>query len=1433
LLDGTYDLVCAMGYIDNGNPVDVIKIEKVVIARTQHSFEVDILGTEEDVTTNIDLTGCLYYQIDDGERLEGHIISTNLSASTPVNIKAFGAIMRPNFIDNVYKEIDITRSRTLRNLDSSFYELYSLTSFKIDSFSNIVNIEDAWAYCSSLTTFPIIDTSNVTMAESAWEGCSSLTEFPLLDLSSTTSLVETWKECSSLTSFPLIEMGHITNLWGAWEGCTGLLNFPELNISNVTDISSAWEDCASLSTFPLLDTSSVIKAARSWSRCYSLANFPLIDTSSTIDLNYAWDECPSLIEFPLINVGICANFENSWGGCYGLGSFPLLDFSSAINLDNTWAGCTGLINFPEIIISSAQDLTGTWKNCTALLEFPPLDFSSATTMRQTFKSCSSLVSFPSINTSSCLNFEETFNSCTNLLCLTNIDTSIATTTESMFDFSDSILKPDASERASILAGSNWINNQACPYLAPPIFEVELIGASDTDVNIELTDAYYYTIGDSTTLSAGGAVTLPINSTTPTVLKGYGPITSVKILNDVIKSINITKMDTITNLDQSFKDLTNLTAFEIIDTSNILSMNQSWSGCTSLEYFPIVDTSACINFEKTFEYCSSLKCISNINTLAAQNTTDILHGCNDLIRPTPEDIISISGGADWVNFKGCPYEPIPKIVSDNIYFSDDDNKIYGNIFFDGDDFFVQNQIIGIANEGSDEYLNTGFYLEGGVSYINVAMLEVGFYDLILYMEYVNDDDEAIVVKETSRFEIKRVPRTMIKNLDYDKEELKLNMDLKYEYAGMEMASQYFDFVWAELPDQVLVQGVHVDGGISHIDIKNIEFGEYIIKAGWFDNDLNEYKTERTIHIDGNNPVISMENIYLDKEVNRIYSDITIDFANRKATSIFHKLSLNNDEMTLVNTGTYVKDGQSYIDATGLEPGKYRLITGFNILDDEPYFDYKIVTIDYDPLIEIIDIEFNEIDNKVYTNITIEPYGATIQYKDVKIIEVDSPEKPLSIGKFVENGTSFVDAMEIESGIYEIEVTAGYFGIDGVRPVEISVTRSFELNRTPVIPEFQEKIIEDEYIILNTIPKDSLYETFTTEDTFEKKYLKFKKDIVKKLYPNHPDTYFENFSIEDNPLFSLNEFYTKEYIYSEPMIDVNFLNALGGELDALYSKFKFTRQYLEDYIKKMERYSKELDEEYFTANGISSLKGDAITFMYKENPEYNHIMDLNIIYNHNCIKEDNSITKISFEEESCKYYLNYKSNNELTFIFDDPKTITEILLSFNKNILLNLFGRKEDGTLEAIATNINSSDHPSIKNKNDNKYNEIVIISYENIAKFFSSANFFSIENKSDYVSDINAYVVHLLKNDNIINKYTVFSTSETQVYEISPTNINVLINDIKNLSHIKIKDKYCNNNKVIKGVEKDYADAEDKIFLEVIPVDVKKIDYLKIFGKELK
>ena len=84
-----------------------------------------------------------------------------------------------------------------------------------------------------------------------------------------------------------------------------------------------------------------------------------------------------------------------------------------------------------------------------------------------------------------------------------------------------------------------------------------------------------------------------------------------------------------NLNNAFKDCTELLSFPFTNTSNVTGWQSTWAGCSSLTSFPSIDTPSGGSFYYTWKNCSSLTSFPLVNTSSKSSIQGAWYGCSGL------------------------------------------------------------------------------------------------------------------------------------------------------------------------------------------------------------------------------------------------------------------------------------------------------------------------------------------------------------------------------------------------------------------------------------------------------------------------------------------------------------------------------------------------------------------------------------------------------------------------------------------------------------------------------------------------------------------------------------------------------------------------------------------------------------------------------------
>jgi hypothetical protein len=142
-------------------------------------------------------------------------------------------------------------------------------------------------------------------------------------------------------------------------------------------------------------------------------------------------------------------------------SIKINDGSTLTTLEESCINNTFLESFDFYGNNNVINLTSTWENCENLTNWN-MNVSDVIRFNKTFKSCKNIEYFNNFDSESGTDFFETFYDCESLICLNEINTINETDTHLMFQGTNNLINPTASEITNILSGYSWVNLNECP-----------------------------------------------------------------------------------------------------------------------------------------------------------------------------------------------------------------------------------------------------------------------------------------------------------------------------------------------------------------------------------------------------------------------------------------------------------------------------------------------------------------------------------------------------------------------------------------------------------------------------------------------------------------------------------------------------------------------------------------------------------------------------------------------------------------------------------------------------------------------------------------------------------------------------------------------------------------------------------------------------------
>lgn len=320
-------------------------------------------------------------------------------------------------------------------------------------------------------------------------------------------------------------------------------------------------------------------------------------------------------------------------------------------------------------------------------------------------------------------------------------------------------------------------------------------------------------------------------------------------------------------------------------------------------------------------------------------------------------------------------------------------------------------------------------------------------------------------------------------------------------------------------------------------------------------------------------------------------------------------------------------------------------------------------------------------------------------------------------------------------------------------------------------------------------------------FLERYEKFKKN-----FENNTNVY-EDSSIGDNPLFGLNSYFSEEYFNNDMALSMDFINEFSQELYNTLLKYQFISSYLKEHFLTLEEESKKLDNEYIELCKNVSLKGQAFLDMFSLPEHYNYVIDAKTVYLKNVIEYQNLTMKTNETMSELIYYLNYINSNSFFINLDDYYKINSLFLSFYNQYTISIFGVQEDGTMENLFDEVNTSQEIFL-NGTETKYKKLYIISKSPIVEYIKDIKVFSYQ-KND--SEKYGYLIKKLDNLETLNTIIIVNDVNTSFYMYSEKEYVSFIKQLS-INEELAKEQYINENFKINTNEEIILENTNKLYI---------------------
>lgn len=331
----------------------------------------------------------------------------------------------------------------------------------------------------------------------------------------------------------------------------------------------------------------------------------------------------------------------------------------------------------------------------------------------------------------------------------------------------------------------------------------------------------------------------------------------------------------------------------------------------------------------------------------------------------------------------------------------------------------------------------------------------------------------------------------------------------------------------------------------------------------------------------------------------------------------------------------------------------------------------------------------------------------------------------------------------------------------------------------------------------------------------------KELKKKM--EDEETLYENYSIHQEPLFGLEEFYSEKYLSGNYKVPITTILDCQQQLDLLNKKSSFIVSYLQNYKAGLEKKLQELDEEFIQMSE-NSLKGQFFLDMVKIPNFYNRVIDYDIIYRHNTSIVDSEVIKTNESLAPIPYRLKYVGNTSF-FAYFKESNCQNIFLSFHNEVEINIFGVKTDGTMELIQNNIKILEDVIINTTKSN-YVGLFIEGIDVVCSLLKNIKIFRYSKQSIRK---NGYIVFRLKDLEKISAFTCSSYSDSELYLLTQKEYDAFLNHFQINEEEAVKSYLNNTTSFMKNTRID--NQNKSIIVEKLNKETFKTNLLKVFGVE--
>lgn len=333
--------------------------------------------------------------------------------------------------------------------------------------------------------------------------------------------------------------------------------------------------------------------------------------------------------------------------------------------------------------------------------------------------------------------------------------------------------------------------------------------------------------------------------------------------------------------------------------------------------------------------------------------------------------------------------------------------------------------------------------------------------------------------------------------------------------------------------------------------------------------------------------------------------------------------------------------------------------------------------------------------------------------------------------------------------------------------------------------------------------------------KEKYIEF----IKQFKEN---SLYENNSIDDNELFGIKEFLSEEYLNNNFYLDKDIFIKCKNELEKILFKYNYIFNSYKEYENRLKNEIEKLDKEYFELDKVSSL-GNKFFLMKSLKEYYNYVIPYDVIYKRNLVFTNESVIKSNETLEEIAFTIKEEKNSIFVYFNKGLSNIQDIFINLYNEFTISIFGIKENGSLENIVSNKNSSDKLFI-NTSSTLFKGIFITGIGNLTGYIKELKIYEYTKGTIRKKGLIAYK---LKNLEKLNKIFYGSNSGTKIYKLKTKEYNEFLKILNNDNFSSILNE---NKEIQKNLEYDLYDGNDIVIVEIFEQNTNISDKLNFFGK---